>query len=116
MTSISYAPIDNQPFSGVEKGWALAWHLDLGVRYVLFLRRIGINVLAAFGVELNVHGAAVHDLYLIEVKLRMTHQIVFDDLFEVFPINLDLVFYKAFILVIFHRIDIAHGSLHSRTT
>jgi hypothetical protein len=74
------------------------------------------NVLAAFGVEPNVHGAAVHDLYLIEVKLRMTHQIVFDDLFEVFPINLDLVFYKAFILVIFHRIDIAHGSLHSRTT
>jgi hypothetical protein len=71
--------------------------LDLGVRYVLFLRRIGIKVLAAFGVEPNVHGAIVHDLDLIEVKLRMTHQLVFDDLFEVFLINLDLVFYKAFI-------------------
>jgi hypothetical protein len=74
---ISYAHMDNQPFSGVEKGWVLAWHLNLGVRYVLFLRRIGINVLTAFGVEPNVHGAVVHDLDLIEVKLRMTHQIVF---------------------------------------
>jgi len=48
------------------------------------------KVLAASGVEPNGHGAVVHDLDLIEVKRRVTHQIVFDDLFKVVLINLDL--------------------------
>jgi hypothetical protein len=53
-----------------------------GIRYLLFLRRIGINVLAAFSIEPTVHRAVVHDLDLIEAKIPMTHHIVFDDLFE----------------------------------
>jgi hypothetical protein len=71
-------------------------------------------VLAVLGVEPTVPGAVVHDLDLIEVKLRMTPQIVFDDLFEVFFINLDLVLDETFLLVMFHRIDIVPDSLHSR--
>jgi hypothetical protein len=63
---------------------------------------------AAFGIKPDVHRSIVHDFNFVEVKIDVTAEVFFDDPFKVFFIDFNLAFYKAFILVIFHRINITH--------
>jgi hypothetical protein len=43
-----------------------------------------------------------------EVKIRVTPEVFFDDPLKVVFVDFNLAFYKPFVLVLFHRINITH--------
>jgi hypothetical protein len=83
--------------------------LNLGVRYLILLRRVRVDVLAALRVQPNVHGPVVDDLDFVKVKVRVKAKVLLDDLVKVFVIEFDLAFYETFVLVVFNRKHFAHS-------
>jgi hypothetical protein len=64
-------------------------------------RCIWIDITAAFGIEPDVQGAILYDLNFVEVKIRVTAEVFFNDPAKVLLINFNLAFYEALVLVVF---------------
>lgn len=52
----------------------------MAIGYLVFLRRVRVDILAALRVQPNVHRPVVDDLDFVKVKLRVKAEVFFDDL------------------------------------
>jgi hypothetical protein len=84
--------IPNGRLTGDRVTVVRARDLDLGIRDLLFLWCIRIDTPAAFGIEPDAHRSIAHSLNFIEVKIRVTAEVFFDDPVKVFFVDFDLAF------------------------